>query len=609
MAIRSFVTRQKKMPPRRGARRGGADLAAMEQRYQDMLQTALAPFHAAQCQGHNCLSLQCFLYDVFNYLPSLSRFIKTFSQERGGRLRHTASLSADFDFRTADLLIELSKCRTIVLRSYDCDTQQTQTAPVEAQPAPVQLSAEAKHLRDFRKYNPKTFDGSMDNPTKAQMWLTSIEKIFRYMKCPDDQKVQCAVFFLEDRGTAWWETAERLLGGDVSKITCEQFKESFYAKFFSANVKYTKQQEFLNLEQGDMTVEQYDAEFDMLSCFAPDVMKDKEARTKKFIKGLRLDLQGIVRALRPTTHTDALRLALDLSLHERADPSKAAGRGSTLGQKRKVELQPGVTPLRGVLSVSTPFMEDFNVILGMDWLSANHASIDCFRKEVVFNPPSGTSFKFKGAGIVYTREPEVSLSSEPMVREYPDVFLDELPGLPPPREIDFTIELEPDTAPISRTPYRMAPAELKELKVQLQELLDKGFIRPSVSPWGAPVLFVKKKDGSMCLCIDYKELNKVIIKNRYPLPRIDDLFDQLRGATVFSKIDLRLGYHQLRIKDSDISKTAFRSRYGHYEFIVMSFGLTNAPAVFMDLMNRVFKDFLDTLVIIFIDDIFFKIPF
>ncbi|KAL4030756.1 hypothetical protein IC575_009007 [Cucumis melo] len=149
----------------------------------------------------------------------------------------------------------------------------------------------------------------------------------------------------------------------------------------------------------------------------------------------------------------------------------------------------------------------------------------------------------------------------------------------------------------------MAPAELKELKVQLQELLDKGFIRPSVSSWGAPVLFVKKKDGSMRLCIDYRELNKVTVKNRYPLPRIDDLFDQLQGATVFSKIDLWSGYHQLRIKDEDVPKTAFRSRYGHYEFIVMSFGLTNAPVVFMDLMNRVFREFLDTFVIVFIDDI------
>ncbi|KAL0546687.1 hypothetical protein IC582_016599 [Cucumis melo] len=519
------------------------------------------------------------------------------------------------------------------------------------------------------------------------------------------------------------------------------------------------------------------------------------ARADKFVRGLRLDIQGLVRAFRPSTHADALRLAVDLSLQERANSSKVAGRGSTSGQKKKTEQQPNpvpprnfrpggefrrfqqkpfeageaargkplcttcgkhhlgrclfgtrtcfkcrqeghtadrcpmrltgyaqnqgagaphqgkvfatnkteaeragtmvtgtlpvlghytlvlfdsgsshsfissafvlharleVEPLHHVLSVSTPSGEcmlskeklkacqieiaghvikvtllvldmlDFDVILGMDWLAANHANIDCSRKEVAFNPPSMVSFKFKGEGsrslpqvisamraskllsqgtwsilasVVDTREVDVSLSSEPVVRDYPDVFPEELPGLPPHREVEFAIELEPGTVPISRAPHRMAPAELKELKVQLQELLDKGFIRPSVSSWGAPVLFVKKKDGSMHLCIDYRELNKVTVKNRYPLPRIDDLFDQLQGATVFSKIDLRSGYHQLRIEDGDVPKTAFRSRYGHYEFIVMSFGLTNAPTVFMDLMNRVFREFLDTFVIVFIDDI------
>ncbi|KAA0058809.1 ty3-gypsy retrotransposon protein [Cucumis melo var. makuwa] len=562
-----------------------------------------------------------------------------------------------------------------------------------------------------------------------------------------------------------------MLGGDVSQITWQQFKECFYAKFFSASLRDAKRQEFLNLEQGDMTVEQYDAEFDMLSRFAPEMIATEAARADKFVRGLRLDIQGLVRAFRPATHADALRLAVDLSLQERANSSKTAGRGSTSGQKRKAEQQPvlvpqrnfrsggefrrfqqkpfeageaargkplcttcgkhhlgrclfgtrtcfkcaphqgrvfatnkteaeragtvvtgtlpvlrhyalilfdsgsshsfissafvlharlEVEPLHHVLSVSTPSGEcmlskekvkacqieiaghvievtllvldmlDFDVILDMDWLAANHASIDCSRKEVTFNPPSMASFKFKGEGsrslpqvisairaskllsqgtwgilasVVDTREVDVSLSSELVVRDYPNVFPEELPGLPPHREVEFAIELEPGTIPISRAPYRMTPAELKKLKVQLQELLDKGFIRPSVSPWGAPVLFVKKKDGSMRLCIDYRELNKVTVKNRYPLPRIDDLFDQLQGATVFSKIDLRSGYHQLRIKDGDVPKTAFRSRYGHYEFIVMSFGLTNAPAVFMDLMNRVFREFLDTFVIVFIDDI------
>ncbi|KAA0062713.1 ty3-gypsy retrotransposon protein [Cucumis melo var. makuwa] len=662
LVMRSFVTRQEKMPPCRAAPRGGgrggrgagrtkpeeqpavqaanpnasitqADLVVMEQRYQDMLQAALAPFLAAQ-------QIQAALIQAQTVPPPAS---------------------------------------------------------VGVQPASVKLSVEAKHLIDFRKYNPKTFDGSMDNSTKAQTWLTSIEKSFRYMKCLEDQKVQCPVFFLEDRGTAWWKAAKRMLGEDVSKITWKQFKESFYPKFFSANVKYAKQQEFLNLEQGDMTVEQYNAEFDMLSRFTPDVVKDEEARIEKFFRGLRLDLQGIVRALRPTTHADALRLELDLSLHERVDSSKIASRGSALGQKRKqlggpresypfvlvvgefmeviawprAEFASGagnlgipltlvfgnplrlprtslplpkreeflplpvrrpselvqwwqhvgleVEPLNGVLFVSTPSGEvllskekiiacrveianqmldvtlllldmqdfnDFNVILDMDWLSVNHASIDCFRKEVVFNPPSRISFKFKGAGIVRiskvisamkaskllsqgtwsiltsvldTREPEDSLSSEPVVREYPDIFSDELPGLSPLREIDFPIELKPGTAPISRAPYRMAPTELKKLKVQSAGVTGQG------------------------------ELNKVTVKNRYPLARIDDFFDQLQGATVFSKIDLRSGYHQLRIRDSDIPKTVFHSRSGHYEFIVMSFRLTNAPEIFMDLMSRVLE--------------------
>ncbi|GKE56563.1 putative reverse transcriptase domain-containing protein, partial [Tanacetum coccineum] len=161
-----------------------------------------------------------------------------------------------------------------------------------------------------------------------------------------------------------------------------------------------------------------------------------------------------------------------------------------------------------------------------------------------------------------------------------------MPGLPPARQVEFQIDLVPGAAPVARAPYRLAPAKMQELSTQLQELSDRGFIRPSSSPWGAPVLFVKKKDGSFRMCIDYRELNKLTVKNRYPLSRIDDLFDQLQGSRVYSKIDLRSGYHQLRVREEDISKTAFRTRYGHYEFQVMPFGLTNALAVFMDLMNR-----------------------
>ncbi|GJV28651.1 putative reverse transcriptase domain-containing protein [Tanacetum coccineum] len=183
------------------------------------------------------------------------------------------------------------------------------------------------------------------------------------------------------------------------------------------------------------------------------------------------------------------------------------------------------------------------------------------------------------------------------------VFLEYLPGIPPVRQVEFQIDLVPGAVPVARTPNRLAPSEMKELSEQLQKLSDKGFIRPSSSPCGAPVLFVKKKDGSFRMCIDYQELNKLTVKNHYPILRIDDLFDQLQGSSVYLKIDLRSGYHQLRVREEDIPKTAFRTRYGHYEFLVMPFGLTNAPTVFMDLMNRVCKPYLDKFVIVFIDDI------
>jgi hypothetical protein len=170
----------------------------------------------------------------------------------------------------------------------------------------------------------------------------------------------------------------------------------------------------------------------------------------------------------------------------------------------------------------------------------------------------------------------------------------------PYREVEFVIDLLPGTAPISKWPYRMSVEELKELKKQLTKLQGAGYIRPSSSPWGASVLFVQKKDGSQRMCVDYRSLNDVTVKNEYLLPRIKDLFDQMRGARVFSKIDLRSGYHQMKIRPSDIPKMAFSTRYGLYE---LSFGLTNAPTYFMNLMNKVFMEHLDRFVVVFINDI------
>ncbi|GJX49982.1 putative reverse transcriptase domain-containing protein [Tanacetum coccineum] len=252
----------------------------------------------------------------------------------------------------------------------------------------------------------------------------------------------------------------------------------------------------------------------------------------------------------------------------------------------------------------------FDVIIGMDWLAYHRALIDCYEKIVRIPLPNGKILEVQGErpekdlrSLACIKADEKKLDDIRVVRDFPEVFPDDLLGLPLVREIEFRIDLIPGASPVVRSPYRLAPSEMLELSNQLKELQEKGFIRPSHSPWGAPVLFVKKKDGSMRMCIDYRELNKLTIKNRYPLPRIDDLFDQLQGACCFSKIDLRSGYHQLRVREEDIPKTAFRTRYGHFEFTVMPFGLTNAPAIFMDLMNRVCKPYLDKFVIVFIDDI------
>ncbi|GJX63132.1 putative reverse transcriptase domain-containing protein [Tanacetum coccineum] len=252
----------------------------------------------------------------------------------------------------------------------------------------------------------------------------------------------------------------------------------------------------------------------------------------------------------------------------------------------------------------------FDVIIGTDWLSNYKAEIIYHEKVVRIQLPDGNVLRVVGERpdekvrlLMSAKATDKKQEEVVVVRDFPKVFPDDLSELPPIREIEFQIELTPRAMPVAKSPYRLAPSELEELSRQLKELQDKGFIRPSSSPWGAPVLFVKKNDGSFRMCIDYRELNKLTVKNYYPLPRINDLFDQLQGSQFFSKIDLRLGYHQLRVHEDDIPKTAFRTHYGQFEFTVMPFGLTNAPAVFMDLMSRVCRPYLDKFAIVFIDDI------
>eukprot|EP00253_Pinus_taeda_P003061 PITA_03061 len=307
------------------------------------------------------------------------------------------------------------------------------------------------------------------------------------------------------------------------------------------------------------------------------------------------------------------------------------------GAKRRVLAKVSSCPLKIAGQIVTTELNvlplgSYDVLIGMDWLEKRWSVINCKTKIISYQDELGNQQEIQGilkpvqvrpitalqlakcirkkcqiyavqVGFASSEHKESALGNIPVVREFADVFPEEIPGLPPKLNLDFTIELVPGAAPVSRAPYRMSVPELTELKMQLQELLDKKYIRPSVSPWGAPVLFVRKKDGTFRMCIDYRQLNKLTVKNKYPLPRIDELFDQVKGATVFSKIDLRSGYHQIRIKEEDVAKTAFRTRYGHYEFVVLPFGLTNAPATFMCLMNSVFHKYLDKFVLIFIDDI------
>ncbi|GJW86384.1 putative reverse transcriptase domain-containing protein [Tanacetum coccineum] len=246
----------------------------------------------------------------------------------------------------------------------------------------------------------------------------------------------------------------------------------------------------------------------------------------------------------------------------------------------------------------------FDVVIGMDWLSKYHAKILCDEKVVHIPIDSETLIirgdrsktrlnlifciktkKYISQGcqvfmiqVVEKKADEKILEDIPVVKEFPDVFPKNLPGIPSVRQVEFQIDLILGAAPIARTPYRLAPSEMQELSNQLQELTDRGFIRPSTLPWGAPVLFVKKKDGSFRMCIDYQELNKLTIKNRYPLPRIDDLFDQLQGSSVYSKIDLRSGYHQLRVREEDIPKTAFRTRHDTMIFKINAIWLTKCTS-------------------------------
>eukprot|EP00261_Vitis_vinifera_P040692 XP_019081935.1 PREDICTED: uncharacterized protein LOC109124301 [Vitis vinifera] len=465
-----------------------------------------------------------------------------------------------------------------------------------------------------------------------------------------------SAFMLDKEADHWWRMTRRLLE-DQGPITWRQFREAFYKKYFPDSVRRQKGGEFIRLEQGDMTVAQYEAKFTELSRFSPQLIATEEEKRRstsgrnqnKGKTAQNLDgacpTYGKKHGGRPCYRETGACFGCGKQGHlirdcpenrkfitgkpkeenkEDKQKPKAQGRvfamthrdaqatsDVVIGTLRihtlfaRVLIDPGSThsfvlvsfagllglPVASMdfdLIVATPVgdsvvanrmlrncivmigyrempvdlvlldLQDFDVILGMDWLASYHASVDCFEKRATFSIPGQPKFSFEGKHVDRPLRMISALGASSLLKKGCQGFLASVMSNEK-REVEFTIDLVPGTGPMSKAPYRMAPVELKELKVQLQELLDKGFIRPSVSPWGAPVLFVKKNDGSMRLCIDYRELNKMTVRNKYPLPRIDDLFDQLQGACVFSKIDLRSGYHQLRVRGEDVPKTVFRT--------------------------------------------------
>ncbi|GJU19980.1 putative reverse transcriptase domain-containing protein, partial [Tanacetum coccineum] len=343
----------------------------------------------------------------------------------------------------------------------------------------------------------------------------------------------------------------------------------------------------------------YVRRFQELIVLCPNMVLNNDKLFEAFIGGLPQSIEGNVTASKPQTLEEAINITQRHWINSRSNnnyrnTNNRYNNRQQQNQRQEAGRAYAVTPSEN----GSKNCQNKKPATGSNQLPVTVVCHACGEKRHYTNPCRKTNINAQGRAymlkdrnaqqdpnvvtVIEKKSDEKRLEDIPVVKEFSDIFPEDLPGLPPVRQVEFQIDLIPEAAPVARTPYRLAPSEMKELSNQLQELADRGFIRPSTSPWGALVLFVKKKDGSFRMCIDYRELNKLTIKNRYPLPRIDDLFDQVQGSSVYSKIDLRSGYHQLR---------------------VMPFCLTNAPAVFMDLMNRMYKPYLDKFIIVFIDDI------
>nr|GEY10422.1 putative reverse transcriptase domain-containing protein [Tanacetum cinerariifolium] len=501
--------------------------------------------------------------------------------------------------------------------------------------------------RDFTACDVPKFDGTLD-PIACTKWLSTVEGAFRTSCCKEKNKVNFASNFLRDSAKMWWkekfckkgkewiaqvEKFQRMLRDDIREVI-SPFKCATLEDLLSR--ARLREMDLLRKKNKETKrrLDSVDRGHKSNDCSKPKAIK---AKPLKSIKEEKVEKTGILtptaRAYMMATEGDkVVRDVVTGTILVNSIPARVLYDSDASISFVSFEFSKNLStpPNKLPFPLEVEIVGAFDIVIGMDWLERYNANILCSQKRVRVVNPQGREIiiygdKRKGesklcsmmkarknmscgcqayiAHVLDTNVEKKSVKDVPVVNEFLDVFLEDLSGVPPERQLEFRIDLIPGETPIAKTSYHLAPSEMKELMSQLQELLDKGFIRPSSSPWGAPILFVKKKYGSMRMCIDYRELNKVTVKNVYPLPRIDGLFDQLQGARWFLKIDLRSGYHQLKVREEDIHKTAFRTRYGHYEFVVIPFGLTNAPAIFMDLMNRVCRPMLDKSVIVFIDDI------
>nr|GEV97394.1 hypothetical protein [Tanacetum cinerariifolium] len=418
-------------------------------------------------------------------------------------------------------------------------------------------------------------------------WIEKMESVFQISGCAIENQVKFATCTRLDAALTWWNSQIRSLGPDAYSMTWEVLKKKMTDKYCPQGEIKKLENELWNLKVKENNVPAY------TECFKPKTL-DETIELVNDLMDQKLRTYAERQSNNKRKADDSFR---NNHGHQQQTPKRQnVARVYNMGTcERK--------PYSGNLPKFTKCHFHHNGPCTQKCHKCNkvgHFARDCRSSgnANVVNAQRNNGANPKGNGWVY-----VVRNAEKRGNASRDPDSNVVTGPPPARLVEFQIDLIPGVAPVARAPYRLASSKMKELSEQLQELSKKGFIRPSSSPWGSPVLFVKKKDGLFRMCIDYRELNKLTIKNRYPLPWIDDLFDQLQGSNVYLKIDLRSSYHQLRVREQDVQKTAFRTRYGQYEFQVMPFGLTNAPVVFMDLMNRVCKPYLDKFVIVFIDDI------